>query len=81
MVLVSEVQQQIGRIMAQEIAEFEALMREAAIVLADTYGLEARAVRQVLLDEWRTHRMARRDALKDEVKTAELSEDERAADI
>lgn len=81
MVLVSEVQQQIGRIMAQEIAEFEALMREAAIVVADTYGLDARAVRQVLLDEWRTHRVSRRDALKDEVKAAELSEAERAADI
>jgi hypothetical protein len=81
MVLVSEVQQQIGRIVSQEIAEFEAVMREAAIVLADLYGLEARAVRQVLLNEWRNHREARRDALKEEAQNTDLSEAEKAADI
>ena len=81
MVLVSEVQHQIGRLMSQEIAEFEAVMREASIVLADTYGLEARAIRQVLIEEWRKHRAARRDALQDEAQGAKLSDAEKAADI
>lgn len=81
MVLASEVQQQIGRIMAQEIAEFEAVMREAASVLADKHGLDAREIRQVLNNEWRKHRQLRRDALNAESEDAELSEAEKAADI
>lgn len=81
MVLASEVQQQIGRIMAQEIAEFEAVMREAASVVADTHGLDAREIRQVLNDEWRKHRQLRRDELKAEAESAELSDAEKAADI
>ena len=81
MVLVSEVQHQIGRLMSQEIAEFEAVMREASIVLSDTYGIEARAIRQVLVDEWRKHRAARRDALQDVAQDGQLTDAERAADI
>ncbi len=81
MVLASEVQQQIGRIMAQEIAEFEAVMREAASVVADIHGLDAREIRQVLNDEWRKHRQLRRDELNAEAESADLSEAEKAADI
>ena len=81
MVLVAEVQSQIGKIVSQEIAEFESVMREAAIVVAENFGLEARAVRKVLIDEWRSHRANRRDALREVAAGANLSKDEKDADI
>ncbi|MEP5730356.1 MAG: hypothetical protein ABJL67_13420 [Sulfitobacter sp.] len=81
MVLVAEVQQQISKVVSQEIAEFEAVMREAAAVVADKFELDARMVRQVLIEEWRSHRKNRRDTLKDMASEAVLSEAERKANI
>jgi len=81
MVLVSEVQQQISKVVSQEVAEFEAVMRDAAAIVADKFELDARVVRQVLIDEWRTHRKTRSDALKTIAEEAELSEAEREMNI
>lgn len=81
MVLVSEVQQQIAKIVGQEVAEFDSVLRDAAAVLAETHGLDVREVKQVLIDEWRSHRAKRRDTLHALATEAGFSEAEREADI
>ena len=80
-VLAAEVERQIARLMAQEIAEFDAMLRNAARALADKFGLDARAVRQVVMDVWRAYRATRADALTGQATEAELTPDEQAGDI
>jgi transcriptional regulator with XRE-family HTH domain len=58
-VLASEVARQTARLMAQETAEFESLLRDGARKVADRMGVDFKEVRQVLMETWRAHRHER----------------------
>lgn len=81
LVLASEVERQVARRMAQELAEVDNVLRDAARRMADTMGVEFRAARKVLVDTWRAHRAGRADALDAEALAAEATDAEMAADF
>lgn len=80
-VLASEVERQVARIVGQEVAEFETVLREAARAVADALGVEFKAVRKVLMDKWRDHRAQRTEVLNDQAGQAVMTEAERDGDI
>lgn len=67
-VLASEVEVQVVRILAQEVAEMEAVLRDGARAIADGLGVDFRSARQILLDTWRGHR-AKRSVVLDSMAT------------
>lgn len=81
LVLASEVERQVARRMAQELAEVDNVLRDAARRLADTMGVEFRAARKVLVDTWRAHRAGRAEALDAEALAAKATDAELAADF
>ena len=80
-VLASAVESQVAKLMGQEIAETEAFLRQASRAVADKLGLDARAVRQIFLDLWRAQRQSRSSDLAAKAEAAELTDEEREADI
>jgi plasmid maintenance system antidote protein VapI len=79
--LVSEVNRQVAQQMAQEIGEFEAVLRDGARQVADVLGVDFKTVRQILTDRWRGHRATRAAQLSAQAETMALSLAERAEDI
>ncbi len=80
-VLASEVERQVARLMAQEIAEFEAVLRDGARRVADMLGQDFKIIRKIMVDEWRTHRAGRADQLVAQVSEMALTEAETEANI
>lgn len=80
-VLASEVDRQVRRVVAQEIAEVESFIRSSARDVADRLGVDFKAVRQILLDGWRSHRSGRAEALESQASVSEMTEAETGADI
>ena len=80
-VLASEAARQTARIVAQEIAGFETMLREAARKIADQQGVDYKMTRKILLDTWRGHRTVRSEALAEEADAAPMTDAERAADF
>ncbi|MCF7700542.1 hypothetical protein [Loktanella sp. M215] len=80
-VLAAEAARQTARIVAQEIAGFETVLREAARKIADTMGVDYKVARKILLDTWRGHRAVRSEALAEEAEEAPMTDAERAADF
>lgn len=80
-VLASEVRQQTAKLMAQEIAEFEAVLRDGSRRVADQLGVDFKRVRQILVDEWRGHRGKRTDQLVAQAGEGNLTEAEVREDI
>lgn len=81
LVLASEAARQAQRMLAQEIAQFEQFLREAARQQADKLGHDYKALRQVLMEAWRSHRAARTEQLQAEAEIASLTEAETEAQI
>lgn len=79
-VLASEVELRVARLMAQEIAAVETMLRDAAQAVADELGIEAPVVRHALVQSWRRHRSGRAEALAAEAETATLTPAEIAAE-
>lgn len=80
-VLASEVRAETARRMAQEIAQFEVVLREGARAVADRLGVDAKVCRKILMDEWRRHRGERSAALEAEGAGAGMTEAEKQADV
>lgn len=80
-VLASEVRHQTARLMAQEIAEFEAVLRDGSRRVADQLGVDFKRVRQILIEEWRGHRAKRSVQLEAQASQAVMSDAEMAEDI
>lgn len=80
-ILADEAGRQIARALAREVAEFEAVLRDGARAIADKLGVDFKAARKILIDQWRSHRHRRAEALDTEAETAGLTEAEQAADI
>ena len=79
-VLAEEVQRHTARAMGQEIAQIDAMLRDAARAVADEFGLDARSVRKVLMDQWRGYRTARSGSLSDDAQAAAMTAREHEAD-
>uniref|UniRef100_UPI0035AD9C30 hypothetical protein n=1 Tax=Paenirhodobacter enshiensis TaxID=1105367 RepID=UPI0035AD9C30 len=80
-VLASEVRQNVARAMAQELAEFESVIRDTARAIADVYGLDFREVRKVMMDRWREHRQNRMSQAQTAAGTAAMSGAETEANV
>lgn len=78
-VLADEAQRQAARALAQEIAQFETLIREAGRAVADEFGLDFRSVRKLLMDEWRRYRADRAEALGSAAASTAMTDGEREA--
>lgn len=81
MVLVSEVERQVAKVLRQEIAQVEEALRTGARAVADKLGVDFRSVRQILLEVWRAQRQDRSEGLGVQADAATVTEAERAADI
>ena len=79
--LVSEVGRQVAQQIAQEVGQFESVLREGARNVADRLGVDSKVVRQILLDKWRDHRALRAAQLTAQAASFDLVPDERAGDI
>ena len=79
-VLASAVTLQTRRLIAQEIAEFEGVLKEGARMIADELGVDVMKVRSILLSEWRKHRTLRSKSLADQSAGATMTETEQAKD-
>jgi hypothetical protein len=80
-VLASEVERQVGQVLAQEIAEVEAVLRDGARRVADKLGVDFKAVLQIMMDQWRSHRASRTAALQAKADGSGPSAEEIAEDI
>jgi hypothetical protein len=80
-VLASEVSREVARAIGQEVREVEAFIRETARALADEMGVDFKAARQIMMDNWRKHRGDRAEVLMQAAASAEMSDAEREADI
>lgn len=80
-VLADEAARQTARIVGQEIAGFEAVLRDGARKIADILGVDYKAARQLLTDTWRAHRTTRADQLETDATVATMTDAERATDI
>lgn len=81
MVLASEVERQVAKVLRQEIAEVEEMLRTGARAIADRLGVDFRTVRKILTDTWRSQRQKRTEVLGEQAEAAAMSEAERDADI
>lgn len=72
-VLAEEVERRTARIMAQEVAQFETMLRDASRALADEFGIDARAARKVLMDQWRSYRALRAVETTDQAATVAMT--------
>lgn len=75
-VLATEVDLQVRRAIASEIAEFETVLRTGAQKVAAEFGLEAPAVRAILTTLWRSHRARRAEVAAAQAEDAAYSEAE-----
>jgi hypothetical protein len=80
-VLAEAAQREMLRLVAQEIAEIETVLRDAARNIADKLGVDFRTARKILVDTWRSHREGRSDVLKSAAADAEMTAAEKSADI
>ncbi|WP_190305658.1 hypothetical protein [Roseicitreum antarcticum] len=66
-------QRQSAKALAQEIAQFETVLRDGARAVADRFGVDYREARALLMDLWRTHRVIRTDRLTEQVASVDMS--------
>ncbi|WP_146592215.1 hypothetical protein [Puniceibacterium confluentis] len=81
LVLADKAAQATARALAQEIAEFESVMRRGARAIADQLGVDFKTARQILVTTWREHRQSRSALLAEASDRMQLDQDERDADI
>ena len=80
-VYASEVERQVASMLAQEIAEFETVLRDGARAVADKLGVDFKAARKIMIDQWREHRAKRSTQLAVEADAADLLPVEEENDI
>lgn len=80
-ILASEAAQMTTKLIAQEIAEFETVLRDGARVIADKLGVDFKTARQHLVETWRAHRAGRAEALTEQADAAGMTEAEAEENI
>lgn len=81
LVLASEVERQVARALAKEIAGVEGVLRDGARRIADELGVDFLSARRCLIETWRLHRGARAEDLQQEAASAGMTDAERDADF
>jgi ABC-type transporter Mla MlaB component len=81
LVLAGEVERQVARVLRQELAEIEEVLRTGARSVADKLGVDFRAVRQIMIDTWRAKRQDRSAVLATQAEAGQMTDAERDADI
>ena len=76
-VLAEEVQRHTARLLANEVGQFDTILRDGARAVADALGVDARQVRRILTDQWREHRARRSDQLAQQATQARMTETEK----
>jgi len=79
--LASDVSLQVRAQLAQEIKEFESVLRDGARAIADQMGVDFKTARQILVDRWRAHRAGRSDRARAVAESAEKTQAEIDEDI
>jgi len=80
-VLAEEVQRHTARALAQEVSQFDTVLRDGSRAVADALGVDFREVRKVMMDQWRTHRARRAAQLAQQAGEATMTETETAEQI
>lgn len=80
-VLSAEVSRSVAKMMAQEVAEVETVLRDGARKVADLLGIDFKQTRQILIDVWRDHRKTRSNQLALQSTAADLTDAEKAENI
>jgi hypothetical protein len=80
-VLASEVALQTKRLVAQEVAEFESVLRDGARQIADDLGVDFKKSRSILIEKWRAHRATRTKKLQVLSEGEQATDAEKEADI
>ena len=80
-VLAEEIERRATRMLAREMGQFEAVLRDGARAVADKLGVDYRETRQILVAEWRGHRARQAEALGAEAEDIALTAEEQDADI
>lgn len=80
-VLSEEVERNASRLLSREIGQFEMVLRDGARTIADKMGVDFREVRQILMQEWRSHRARQSSVLAGEAETVGMTDAELAADV
>lgn len=80
-VLKSEAALQTRRLVGQEVAEFESVMRDGARRIADELKVDFKTARTILVQTWRSHRARRAEKLDEAAGQARMNDAEKAADI
>lgn len=80
-VLAEEVERHAASALSKEIAQFEAVLRDGARLVADTLGVDFREVRKLLLNQWRSHRAAQASKLSAGAQSATMTITEEDASI
>ena len=80
-VMSEEVARHTARAMAQEVAQFETVLRDGARAVADALGVDFREARKILMDQWRTHRAGRAGRLQQEADAVSMTETEAEAQV
>jgi len=80
-VLASEVELQITKMLALELAQFESVLRDAARAVADKLGVDFKTARQLMVETWRDSRRSRATILEDKAENAAMNETELLEDI
>jgi hypothetical protein len=81
LVLAAEAGRQATRLLAQEVAEFESVLRDGARRVADELGVDFKRARALLVEVWRAHRQTRSDQLVQQAETAGMTDTERSEDF
>ena len=80
-VLASEVALHTKRLLGQEIAEFEGVLRDGARRIADELGVDFKETRALLIAVWRAHRGNRAEHLEESAGSANMAVAEKDEDI
>lgn len=80
-ILASEVDRNVSRLMAQNLAEIETFVKDVSVLVAVRMGIDQRQVRQIILEAWRGFRTERAKSLAAAADDAGLSDIEQAEQI
>lgn len=80
-ILASEVDRNVSRLMAQNLAEIETFVKDVSVLVAGRMGIDQRQVRQIILEAWRGFRTERAKSLAAAADDAGLSDIEQAKQI
>lgn len=77
-VLAEEVERHSAHLLMREVGMIDTVMRDGARAVADAFGVDAREVRNILVDHLRSHRQRRAEQLAQQAAAATMTDVEKA---